>query len=261
MGTTNHNDLEKRIAAALTSHSGAPELAALVEETEAAMLAAEETALALRERSKDILAAPDAAEAHQAAFVASLVSERLTAACDRLKTKYATVLVEETNARWLAKAEQIKAEGASLAAEFSETYPEVLHKLVDLFARMRDNDKAIDQLHSIRPGGCSSIYLYKSEIVARELTTFTINMPSILEAARLPNFADGSMAWPPPQPSLAVLMATSMVPQYDARFSADWAAAREADNVRRQQNVARWREEEAARQELSRQVYEASLTR
>jgi hypothetical protein len=53
----------------------------------------------------------------------------------------------------------------------------------------------------------------------------------------------------------------SIVPQYDPRYSADWAAALEADNVRRQQNEARWREEEASRQAASRQAYEASLRR
>lgn len=69
------------------------------------------------------------------------------------------------------------------------------------------------------------------------------------------------MAWPPPRPSLAAQFAMSMVPQHDPRYSADWAAAQEADNVRRQQNEARWREEEAARQVASRQAYEASLRR
>jgi hypothetical protein len=52
-----------------------------------------------------------------------------------------------------------------------------------------------------------------------------------------------------------------MVPQHDPRFSADWAAALEADNVRRQQNEARWGEQEAARQAESKRAYEASLRR
>jgi hypothetical protein len=67
--------------------------------------------------------------------------------------------------------------------------------------------------------------------------------------------------WPPPQPSIGVLYAMSMVPQRDPRYSADWAAAQKHDNVRRAANEAKWAEEERARQEERRRAYEASLRR
>ena len=69
------------------------------------------------------------------------------------------------------------------------------------------------------------------------------------------------MAWPPLQTPLAVLVAASMTPPHDPRFSADWAAAREKDITRRAASEARWAEEEAARQVASRSAYEASLRR
>jgi hypothetical protein len=66
---------------------------------------------------------------------------------------------------------------------------------------------------------------------------------------------------PPPQPSLAVMVAQSMAPSYDPRFSADWSAAQKADNVRRAANEARWAADEAARHAESRRKFEASLQR
>ena len=69
------------------------------------------------------------------------------------------------------------------------------------------------------------------------------------------------MVWPPPQAPLAALLAASMVPPPDARFTANWAAARERDVARRAAVEARWAEEEEARQEASRKTHEASLRR
>jgi hypothetical protein len=45
------------------------------------------------------------------------------------------------------------------------------------------------------------------------------------------------IGWPP-QSSLAVMVAQSMAPPHDPHYTADWAAALEKDNVRRQQNEA-----------------------
>ena len=69
------------------------------------------------------------------------------------------------------------------------------------------------------------------------------------------------MAWPLPQIPLAALLAASMAPPPDARFTANWAAAREKDVARRAAVEARRVEEEEARQAESRRAYEASLRR
>jgi hypothetical protein len=104
--------------------------------------------------------------------------------------------------------------------------------------------------------------LLGAELVARDLERFTTREPSIARELKLPTFAAGQrLAWPPPQPSLAVMVAQSMAPPYDPRFSADWAAAQNADNVRRATNEKQWSEEEAARQAESKRQFEASLRR
>ena len=48
------------------------------------------------------------------------------------------------------------------------------------------------------------------------------------------------MAWPPPVTPMAVLVAEAMAPPPDARFTANWAAAREKDVARRAAVEARW---------------------
>jgi hypothetical protein len=144
---------------------------------------------------------------------------------------------------------------------YIDPYPSLVAQLRDLFQRAETVDQECLRINSAASTG-ERRRLLGVELTARGLEQFTIATPSVAKDLRLPDWLHGDrLAWPPPQPSLAVLMAASMIPQYDARFSADWAAAREANNVRRQQNDARWREEEAARQESSRQVYEASLKR
>ena len=97
-------------------------------------------------------------------------------------------------------------------------------------------------------------------LTARGLESFSISDPSLTEAAKLPDWTHSDrMAWPPPQTPLGVLLAASMAPPPDARFTANWAAARERDQARRAAVEARWAKEEEARQAESRRTYEASL--
>jgi hypothetical protein len=98
--------------------------------------------------------------------------------------------------------------------------------------------------------------------MARNLESFSVSDPSIIEAMQLPDWTESDrMAWPPPKTLVSVLFAEAMAPPPDARFGADWAAARAKDDARRAANEARWRKEEEARQAESRRAYEASLRR
>jgi hypothetical protein len=104
--------------------------------------------------------------------------------------------------------------------------------------------------------------LLGAELVARDLERFKATEPSIAQELKLPTFAPGQrLAWPPPQPALAVMVAQSMAPPHDPRYTADWAAELEKDNARRVATEARWAEEGAARQVESKRAYEASLRR
>jgi hypothetical protein len=72
------------------------------------------------------------------------------------------------------------------------------------------------------------------ELTARQLESFSSCEPSIIEAAKLPDWThSGRLAWPPPTIPLSVVVAASMTPPPDPCFSADWASAREQDMARR----------------------------
>ena len=168
---------------------------------------------------------------------------------------------QEYLTQWRSDHEKLKVKRDELAEELRTIYPEFETRITDLFMRIAANDAELSRLHQARPTGVA-LHLFGAEFVARDLERFKATEPSIAQELKLPTFAPGQrLAWPPPKPSMAALYATSMVPQRDARYSADWAAAQKEDNVRRAATEARWAEEEAARRAESRRAYEASLRR
>ena len=91
---------------------------------------------------------------------------------------------------------------------------------------------------------------------------FERSCPSLTGSVKLPDWTHSDrMAWPPPQIPLGVVMAASIAPQHDTRYSGDWAAARAEDDKRRAAIQERWAKEEEARQAESKRAYEASLRR
>ena len=254
--------LEQRIARALSGDDVTSDiLAILVTEVESAIVAAEETAELEREKALDPVASPDAAKAREAMQMAEFSRDRLRTALPRLQERLEQLQAEEYLARWRGDYETLKDERDELANELRTIYPELETKITDLFTRIATNDAELSGLHQARPAGVA-LHLFGAELVARDLERFTTREPSIARELKLPTFAPGQrLAWPPPQPSLAVMVAQSMAPPYDPRFSADWAAVQKEDNVRRAATEKRWAEEEAARQAESKRQYEASLRR
>jgi hypothetical protein len=253
--------LEREIVPALADADiKSSDLSALIERTEAAIPEADQAAETARNMALDPALSPDPKTARAAMEEAAFTRDRLKTLLPRLQARYQEVQAQEYLAQWRADYEALKIERDALAAELREVYPEFEAKITDLFTRITANNAELSGLHQARPGGVA-LHLLSAELVARDLERFTIREPSIAQELKLPTFAPGQrLAWPP-QSSLAVMVAMSMAPPYDPRFSADWAAALEADNVRRQQNEARWAEEEAARQAERKRQYEASLRR
>ncbi len=254
--------LEQKIAAALAAADiTSADLAALIAETEKAILAADEAAVAERERAHDPALSPDPASAYQAMQTAAFAAERLKTLLPRIQARYQEAQAQELLAQWRIDYERLKVERDKLAEELREIYPVFEKQITDLLTRISVNDEELSRLHQARPAGVTQ-HLLGAELVARNLERFTNRTPSIAKTLQLPIFEpDQRLAWPPPQASVAELYAASMVPQRDPHFSADWAAAQKADNVRRAATEARWAEEEAARQAESRRSYEASLRR
>jgi predicted transcriptional regulator len=254
--------LEQEIVAALAdANVNSNDLSALIERTETAIPETDQAAETARSMALDPALSPDPKAARAAMEDAAFTRERLKTLLPRLQARYQEVQAQEYLAEWRSDYEKLKDERDGLAEELRTIYPELETKITDLFTRIAANDAELSRLHQARPGGVL-LHLLGAELVARDLERFTIREPSIARELKLPTFAPGQrLAWPPPQPALAVMVAQSMAPPYDPLYTADWAAAQKEDNARRAATEARWAEEEAARQAESRRRYEASLRR
>jgi predicted transcriptional regulator len=254
--------LEQEIVAALADADvTSNNLSALIERTEAAIPETDQAAETARSMALDPALSPDAKAAREAMAAAEFARDRLRTVLPRLRERLEQLQAQEYLAEWRSDYEALKVKRDGLADELRTIYPELETKITDLFTRMAANDAELSRLHQARPGGVL-LHLLGAELMARDIERFTTREPSIARELKLPTFApDQRLAWPPPQPSLAVMIAQSMAPPYDPRFSADWAATQKADNVRRAANEARWAEQEAARQAESKRAYEASLRR
>lgn len=237
------------------------DLEALIAETEAAITVADAAASAESTKALDPVLSPDAKAAREAMAAAEFDRDRLKTLLPRLQARCQEVQAQEYLTQWRSDYEKLKVKRDGLAEELRTIYPEFETKITDLFTRVAANDAELSRLHLARPGGVA-LHLLGAELVARDLERFTTAEPSIAQELKLPAFAPGQrLAWPPQHPSLAAVLAMSMVPPHDPRNTADWAAALENDNARRAATETRWAEEEAAQQAESRRAYEASLRR
>jgi hypothetical protein len=254
--------LEQKIAAALADADiASADVAGLLSQTEDGIIQADQAAATERERAHDPAQSPDAAIAYQAMQTAAFAAERLRTLLPRLRQRLQEVQAQEYLAQWRGDYEALKIKRDALAAELREVYPVFEAKISDMFVSIAANDAELSRLHQARPAGVG-LHLLSAELVARDLERFTTREPSIAGELKLPTFAPGQrLAWPPPQSSLAVMVAMSMAPPHDPRYTADWAAELEKDNARRAANEARWGEQEATRQAEAKRQYEASLRR
>jgi hypothetical protein len=253
--------LEQQIAAALADAGiASADLATLVEETEAAIVAADQAAATERERAHDPAQSPDPGSAYQAMQTAAFAADRLRTLKPRLQQRLCEAEAAEAHACWVREYERVKAVVENAARRFAE-YPELAAKLIDIFRDAEAVDQEVGIINSSAPPG-EHRRLRQTELVARGLKAFSRSVPAISKTVQLCDWADSErLIWPPQQPSIAALYAMSMAPPHDPRYTADWAAELEKDNARRAATEKRWGEEEAARQAESRLRYEAGLRR
>ena len=136
-----------------------------------------------------------------------------------MQARYREVRDQEQSTDWRAEYEVMKRERDALAQEVRDVYPEAAYKIVDLFVRITDNNKALSELHQARPAGVME-HLVSAELQARGIDRFTRDVPSLLTSVSLFDFDSGRQVWPPRQPPMAAAFAATFVPAYNA---ADWA--------------------------------------
>jgi hypothetical protein len=234
--------LEQRIAAALLdANAVSGELTILMKETEAAIIAADQTAAAERERALDPALTPDPREAHQAMEEAVLAAGRLRTLLPRLERRCQQVATAECLGRWKAEFTELKIERDDLTEELAEVYPAVVSELIDLFSRISVHEAEVSRLHQSRPSGVS-LHLAGPEQEARGLESFSRDTPSLIKTIQLFDFS-GKQVWPPKRTPLGVLVVQGMQPVHDPRYTAVWAQARgERDDAIKaeQQRVAEY---------------------
>ena len=254
--------LEEMISAALAAPEvTSTDLMELIDEAELAVTVAEETARAEYEKALDPIVSPDGAKAKRSIWAAEFNRDRLGAFLSRLRERLDDIETAEKAARWKADYAAIEAKRDALASEFAEMYPRLTAQLCDLFKRAKAIDEECARINGEALSG-EHRRLLGVELTALNLGSFTRSNPSLMDAVKLPEWANSDrMVWPPPVTPMSVLVAEAIAPPPDARFTANWAAAREKDVARRTAVEARWVKEEEARQEASRKTYEASLRR
>ena len=203
--------LEQRIATVLSAQDVTSDVVALlITEVETAIVAADKAAEAEREKALDLLASPDAAKARASMEDAAFTRDRLRTVLPQLKEVRAQGYLKQ----WRADYEALRVDRDALAAELRDIYPVFATKIPDLFTRIAANNAARSRLHQARPAGCA-LHLAEAELVARDIECFSTANPSIAETLQLPDFEHSAqLAWPPPKPSMAVQVATSMTYGY-----------------------------------------------
>jgi hypothetical protein len=218
----------------------------------------DENLAAERARALDPLQVLDPESARAIIEVAGVKCDRRKSALEQLQKRFAEVQDAEEENEWNKADSEIAVE-CDAAANDMTRIPKILDELVGLLQRAEVIDQKIADLHGWAPAG-ESRRLLRTELVARNLLSFSRDEPSFARDLKLPDWHNGNrLVWPPPKTPLAVMVAESMTPPPDPRFSADWAAPRERENARRKQEGERRAQEETERQAERRRTYEASL--
>jgi hypothetical protein len=223
-----HVDLERRLSMLLADDSDAPaatELRSLMEQTEGAIVNAQEAARLAKEAALDPTVTPDLTDARHQMEEASLRAGRLQTLLTRLQRRYAEVAEAERLKQWQRDFNDLEQERDDLALEFDEAYPALVNELVDLLTRMAMLDDKLSRLHQARPSGVQ-LHLDSPELLARGLDGFSHDRPSLLTLLKLHD-RTGKQVWPPVQKRDMSLFDPQRYA--DPRASKDWYKYAEQD--------------------------------
>ena len=156
---------------------------------------------------------PDPKAARAAMDDAAFAVNRLRTLLPRLKKHSLHIQYAEAHARWLETYEAVKAKRDAAAEELKVLYPEVVTKLFDLLARIREIDAEIRRVNEAKPYVQGEPWdglarLAPTECEARGVTGFNLPEYSLDRGVALPDFhKPGQKVWPPYEPPLAAVLA------------------------------------------------------
>jgi hypothetical protein len=177
--------LEPKITAALNDQAAeSAALAALIQETEAALTEADKGVEEARIKALDLSTDPAKALAAQQAV--ELKRDRLRGALPKLREGYRGTVEAERQAAWLERAKELEIERNAIAKTFFELYPALVSQLVRLFERTIACDKAVNAHNYDLPAGVMSVPGLAEWV-------------GLANMVKLPNYMGGPAAWPPQQ--------------------------------------------------------------
>jgi hypothetical protein len=210
-------NLERRIAAALADDAiTSTALSELLQETDAAIIAADATAEKERAKALDPALSPDLKGARQAMEDAAFAADRLRTLLPRLQKRCAQVQRAEVKSHWVAQYDELAPRVTALAEELKAIYTDFVPKIVDVLTRARKLNTELRRVRSAKPypetgEALDGRDLYEVELVARSITTFGLNDLSLDKHLVLPDFERPSQkAWPPYEVPFAVQVALAM---------------------------------------------------
>ena len=138
--------------------------------------------------------------------------DRLRTLLPRLQQQHKEAQEKEYVKRWRKDFERVEAKRDD---EYAELYPQVVERLVDLLFRVEACDREALQVNCRSPAGARA-HLSNVELTARGIKRLLQPEIEIAKELRLPTFRRGAneplLAWPPPQPNLALQYLASMPP-------------------------------------------------
>jgi hypothetical protein len=244
--------LDARAVAALTDDTvTSTALAVLIEETAAAIAAAEATAASCKEKAFDLALSHDEAKAaHDRMVDASFRCDRLKTLLPRLRVCWGEALRREGADAWKRERDEFEATVLPDIVSARASYEAALQEILSFFARVTDFTVARGQLLARRPEHLGLESVAEAPIPA---------VTKMLADTRL--FAcEGVQLWPDPKEinKLAVVMSQSVLAMAASRdreqFSPFWwraaqrrQAAAAAEGERRDESLARMASEERER--------------
>ena len=232
--------IEEQITNAMITETSSAEVLTLLEKLEASIEQHDRAAAAAHDSAMKLTSDPD--ESEKVWRSAELKRDRLKGALPRLEARYGALKDAEELGAWRLRYFAVKSDCTALAKEFHERIPKLFGEIVDLFERMGEVDRSINQINSTAPDGAHE-RLLSTELTARNRQGLG-GSKSIVATTQLPDLSDpNKLLWPPPKPNVAAAM--SFVPAFDKKYSPRWwEANEEIDQRRRQLQEQRIKQEE-----------------
>jgi hypothetical protein len=244
--------LQQRLGIVLSrdDHCSSDELRALIQECTDAIAVADEDAQRYRQQTLDITC-DDPTAAKQSERDCVLTRQRLLIARSRVEERLATVVRRESRDRWMADRNRVAARRDAAAKQFREV-PDYFADLVEIFQLAAEVDLEVQRVNAANPTGSEP--LKSVECHARGIPALSRSQPSIISTTQLPQWSDSQrMLWPPPRVPMGVLVAESMAPAPDKRYSDRWYESqgerRAEQEAEQQRTAAHYERVERERQE------------